>query len=108
LNISRGSPPRADTTYVENVGPEPGWLIFKTPPTELGIHPTDGPPAAEVSLMCDDIEGMVHEVNAAGASLEGGISDQGWGLLATVRLPSGAPLGVYQPRHPIAADTTLA
>jgi hypothetical protein len=28
--------------------------------------------------------------------------------LATVRLPSGAPLGVYQPRHPIAADTTLA
>jgi predicted enzyme related to lactoylglutathione lyase len=58
--------------------------------------------------MCDDIEGMVQEVNAAGASLEGGISDQGWGLLATVRLPSGAPLGVYQPRHPIAADTTLA
>jgi hypothetical protein len=30
------------------------------------------------------------------------VADRGWGLIAAIRLPSGADLGIYQPRHPIA------
>jgi catechol 2,3-dioxygenase-like lactoylglutathione lyase family enzyme len=26
--------------FVEDAGPEPGWLIFSTGPSELGVHPT--------------------------------------------------------------------
>ena len=58
--------------------------------------------------MCDDIEATVEEITARGVTVEGAISDQGWGLLATVRLPGGGPLGVYQPRHPVAANATVA
>ena len=27
-------------------------------------------------------------------------SDQGWGLLAAIRLPDGSEFPIYQPRHP--------
>ena len=85
-----------------------GWLIVALPPAEIAVHPTEGSSRQELYLMCDDIEATVQEVTAKGATVEGGISDQGWGLLATVRLPSGGPLGVYQPRHPVAAHATGA
>ncbi len=32
------------------------------------------------------------------------ISDQGWGLLTAIALPGGVELGLYQPRHPTAAQ----
>ena len=85
-----------------------GWLIMALPPAEIAVHPTEGSPRQELYLMCDDIEAKVREVTANGATVEGAISDQGWGLLATVRLPSGGPLGIYQPRHPLAANATGA
>ena len=34
------------------------------------------------------------------------ISDQGWGLLTAISLPGGMELGLYQPRHPTAAQPT--
>src|SRR5215217_9685163 len=32
-----------------------GWLIFKLPPAEVAVHPTDGAPRHEFYLMCDDL-----------------------------------------------------
>lgn len=29
---------------VEDPGSGEGWLIFETPPSELGVHPTEGAP----------------------------------------------------------------
>ena len=79
-----------------------GWLIFKLPPAEVAVHPTDGPPVNELYLMCDDLAGFLAEIEAKGVEVADGPSDQGWGVLASIRLPSGAALGVYQPRHPVA------
>src|SRR5688572_25227910 len=28
--------------HVDAGGPEPGWLIFRTGPSEVGVHPTSG------------------------------------------------------------------
>ena len=79
-----------------------GWLIVALPPAEIAVHPTRDAPKHELYLMCDDIEGTVSELTANGVTV-GDISDEGWGRLATLLLPSGGSLGVYQPRHPIAA-----
>jgi catechol 2,3-dioxygenase-like lactoylglutathione lyase family enzyme len=79
-----------------------GWLIFKLPPAEVAVHPTDGPPVHEMYLMCDDLAGLLAEMGARGVEVAKPPSDQGWGVLAALRLPSGAELGVYQPRHPVA------
>lgn len=80
-----------------------GWLILALPPAEVAVHPTDGPPQHELYLMCDDIEATVADLTARGVAVEGGVSDQGWGLLTTIRLPGGGALGLYEPRHPVAA-----
>jgi hypothetical protein len=83
-----------------------GWLIVALPPAELAVHPTDGAPKQELHLMCDDIDKTVSDLTARGVTFEGGVRDQGWGLWTSIQLPSGGTVGLYQPRHPIAAGTT--
>lgn len=90
------------TTTVDAGG---GWFILALPPAEVAVHPTDGPPQHELYLLCDDIEATHAALVARGVVVESGISDQGWGRLITLRLPSGGRLGVYEPRHPVAAGS---
>jgi predicted enzyme related to lactoylglutathione lyase len=84
---------------VEDGGSEPGWLIFALPPAELGVHPTDGDPVAELHLMCNDIGASVAELRADGVEITGPVEDRGYGLVTGIRLPSGATIGLYEPRH---------
>ncbi len=79
-----------------------GWLIFKLPPGEVAVHPADGP-SHELYLMCDDVTATVEQLAAKGVTC-GEISDQGWGLLTSIRLPGGGDLGLYEPRHPKATE----
>jgi predicted enzyme related to lactoylglutathione lyase len=89
--------------HVDAGGPEPGWLIFKTPPGEVAVHPTDGAPTTELHLMCEDIAATVAELRAAGAAVTDP-ENRGWGISAELTLPGGGTLGVYQPRHATAFD----
>src|ERR1022692_2830208 len=86
-----------------------GWLIFKTGPSELGVHPAldggDARPASthhEISLMCDDIEQTVAELRAKGAEFAGGITAAGFGLTTMLEVPGAGQMMLYQPRHPLA------
>jgi catechol 2,3-dioxygenase-like lactoylglutathione lyase family enzyme len=76
-----------------------GWLIFALPPAEVAVHPTDGPPRHELFLMCDDLDATLADLAAKGVASTRG-PDEGWGRLASLRLPSGADLALYQPLHP--------
>jgi catechol 2,3-dioxygenase-like lactoylglutathione lyase family enzyme len=91
-----------DHLGLANVDAGDGWLIFKLPPAEIAIHPTDGPPKHELYFMCDDIESTLAKLVAEGAEISAPVSDQGWGRLAEIRLPSGTTLSIYEPRHPVA------
>jgi catechol 2,3-dioxygenase-like lactoylglutathione lyase family enzyme len=99
-----------DVLGFANVDAHGGWLIFKMPPAELGIHPTatDDPGAPsglhELYLMCDDIEATVPELEAKGVVFTGGIDDAGFGRLTHLQVPGGGRLGLYEPRHPTAFD----
>jgi catechol 2,3-dioxygenase-like lactoylglutathione lyase family enzyme len=81
-----------------------GWLIFKLPPAEIAVHPTDGLGKHEFYLMCDDIEQTLTELTAKGVTISQPVSNQGWGRLASIRLHSGADLSIYQPLHTTAYD----
>ncbi|WP_131736458.1 VOC family protein [Actinomadura roseirufa] len=81
-----------------------GWLVFKLPPAELAAHPTEGAPRHEFYLMCDDIQATLADLTARGVHVDVPVSDQGWGLLAAIRLPSGGELPIYEPHHPTAKD----
>jgi len=71
------------------------------PPSEIALHPAESNGKHELYLMCDDVEVEVARLVSKGVEC-GPISDQGWGLLSTIRLPGGGDLGFYQPRHPLA------
>jgi catechol 2,3-dioxygenase-like lactoylglutathione lyase family enzyme len=81
-----------------------GWLIFKLPPAEVAVHPTDGEVKHEFYLMCDDIETTLAMLTAKGVEVSRPITSAGWGSRASIRLPSGSELSLYQPRHPVAYD----
>jgi hypothetical protein len=49
--------------------------------------------------MCDDIHATLDELRSKGVEVASEVSDQGWGLLAAIRMPDGAELPIYQPRH---------
>ena len=90
----------AEVLGLSSVDAGPGWLIFALPPAELAVHPTDGGPRHELYLMCDDIQATLAELRDKGVEVARDVTDQGWGLLAAIRLPDGGELPIYEPRHP--------
>jgi predicted enzyme related to lactoylglutathione lyase len=80
-----------------------GWLIFKLPPAELGVHPTDGGGYASntmrLSFICDDIEATVRDLTAKGVEVLSGPTDAGYGVFATLKVPGGVTVDIYTPRH---------
>jgi catechol 2,3-dioxygenase-like lactoylglutathione lyase family enzyme len=80
-----------------------GWLIFKLPPAEAAVHPEDeGQPRHELYLMCNDLAATLAQLRARGVRVSEEANQPRWGLLGSVTLPSGAQLGIYEPRHPVA------
>jgi catechol 2,3-dioxygenase-like lactoylglutathione lyase family enzyme len=75
-----------------------GWLIFKLPPSEVAVHPSDENDLHEFYLMTDDLEIEIRALQKAGARCDA-ISQQSWGRATRIQLPGGGALGLYEPRH---------
>jgi len=92
-----------------------GWLIFKAPPSEMAVHPLDanddfGQMHAEqrmlgvvLYLMCPDVHAEVKALEAKGVMCSK-ITDAGWGITTSIKLPSGGHIGLYQPKHALAYE----
>jgi hypothetical protein len=78
-----------------------GWLIFRLPPSELGVHPSDAP-SHQFSLMCDDITQTMQELRGRGIEFTGAPEDMNFGFGTTMVLPGGCEVLLYEPRHPTA------
>ena len=81
-----------------------GWLIFKLPPAEVAVHPTGGEPAHEFYLMCDNLESTLAVLAEKGTEIAEPVTNERWGSRASIKLPSGSTLTIYQPWHPVAYD----
>jgi catechol 2,3-dioxygenase-like lactoylglutathione lyase family enzyme len=90
--------------FVEDPGSSPGWLIFKLPPAELGVHPSGGATKHEICLMCDDIETTIAELEEKGIEFRGIPVEEDFGITTTMVLPGGVELLLYQPKHARAID----
>lgn len=95
----------ADVLDLRSVDAGGGWLIFALPPAELAVHPAEGAGRHELYLMCDDIRATLAELRAKGVEVARDVTDQGWGLLAAIRLPDGGEFPIYQPRHLLPRQT---
>lgn len=83
-----------------------GWLIFKTGPSELGVHPSDhgGGQHHQISLMCDDITSTVDDLRQRGVEFSQDVRDDGFGMTAMFVVPGAGEMMLYEPRHPSAYD----
>jgi predicted enzyme related to lactoylglutathione lyase len=86
-----------------------GWLIFRTGPSELAVHPGrwehegragSAEQVFDVSLMCDDLEATIEELSAKGAEFTGAAQQHPWGVAVQLRVPGTRhQLTVFQPRY---------
>lgn len=85
-----------------------GWLIFKTGPSELGVHPSSWEHQGEagstdqrfdVSLMCDDLMQTMADLAAKGAEFVGDVKDQGWGTTVRLKVPGAGEITLYEPKY---------
>lgn len=82
-----------------------GWLIFQTPPSEVGVHPAEGNAGTHaVSFLCDDIHKTIAELRAKGVDVDPEPATHRYGIVTMMHLPGGCNVQLYQPLHPIAAD----
>ena len=111
--------PEADRTFFRDVLGLPhvdvghGWLIFKMPPAEAAVHPSDGEEekvhgghhllGSVLYLMTDDLDAEIKSLAGKGVKCTE-VTEAPWGFKTTVRLPSGGEIGLYQPKHPLAIN----
>jgi catechol 2,3-dioxygenase-like lactoylglutathione lyase family enzyme len=87
-----------DVLRFDHVDVGHGWLIFKLPPAEMAVHPSDDNDRHELYFMCDDVEAAVKTLQANGAACAP-FTEQGWGKSTRFTLPGGGAVGLYEPRH---------
>jgi catechol 2,3-dioxygenase-like lactoylglutathione lyase family enzyme len=80
-----------------------GWLIFALPPAEVACHPGDENDQHQLYLMCEDLNQIMAALNAKGIHCSE-VQEPPWGSLTSITLPGGGQLGLYQPKHPTAAN----
>lgn len=101
--------PAADREFFQDVLRYPhvdaggGWLIFKLPPAEVAIHPSDSAVEHELYLMCDDLAETMADLRANGVEFDD-VTEARWGRLTRFRLPGGSAVGLYEPLHPRATE----
>lgn len=85
-----------------------GWLIFRTGPSEMGVHPSswehEGTTGGtdqrfDLSFMCDDLAATMADLESKGAEFTGPPTDQGWGVAVGVKVPGAMEITLYEPRY---------
>jgi len=86
-----------DVLELPNIDVGGGWLIFRLPPSEMAVHPSEGN-SHELYLICDSIDATVAHIRSCGFECSDPF-DASWGRATGVTLPGGGKLGIYESRH---------
>jgi hypothetical protein len=75
-----------------------GWLVFKLPPAELGVHGGQTNDVHQLYLVSDELDAEIARLAAKGVHCSAP-TQAGWGRMTSIPLPGGGQLGLYEPRH---------
>ena len=75
-----------------------GWLIFKLPPSELGIHGGERNDFHQLYLMCDDLDAEIARLAGKKVACSE-VKSANWGRFTGVPLPGGGTIGLYEAHH---------
>ena len=91
-----------DVLRFRHVDAGDGWLIFALPPSEVAVHPVKSlkeEGGHSLFLMCDDLEATMSLLRKKRVKSRV-VGNERWGKVAVIKLPSGAEIGLYEPKHP--------
>lgn len=97
--------------YVSDEVPEgdPEWLIFRTGPSEVGVHPTSAKDSSfraerhhSITLMCDDLDATMADLVSRGAEFATEPVDESFGRIVFMKVPGADDILLYEPRHAVA------
>ena len=95
---------KADRAFLRDVLELPcvdsggGWLIFKLPPAEMGVHGHDQNDFHQLYLICDDLDATIARLAEKGVTCSEPMTAS-WGRATSVPLPGGGKIGVYEAHH---------
>lgn len=75
-----------------------GWLVFDLPEADMGCHPSQEV-FHQISFYCDDLQATVAELKEREVEFTSDITDQGFGLVTTFRMPGELEVTLYQPHY---------
>ena len=87
-----------DVLEISCVDPGGGWLIFKLPPAELGVHGGEQNDHHELYFMNEDLDAAIKTLAAKGVTCPEPYAAS-WGRATSVPLPGGGKIGLYEPRY---------
>jgi hypothetical protein len=90
-----------DVLGFQSVDAGHGWLIFALPPVEVAVHPAEESNRQELYLMCDDLKAEMAALREKGVHCSS-VQEARRVSITKILLPSGAEIGLYQPKHPTA------
>jgi catechol 2,3-dioxygenase-like lactoylglutathione lyase family enzyme len=93
-----------DVLQFSSVDAGHGWLIFAMPRFEVAFHDSEKNDEHELFFMCDDIVATLRDLKSKRVKVSD-VSEQRWGKLATLTLPGGGKIGLYEPNHPTPSTT---
>ena len=103
--VSEGARGDAGVGGAGTGGTDPAeWLIFRSGPSELGVHPTregdwSAPRHHSLTLTCDDLDATMAELAGRGAQFSGEPRELGFGRAVMMAVPGADDLMLYQPAH---------
>jgi catechol 2,3-dioxygenase-like lactoylglutathione lyase family enzyme len=87
-----------DTVGLPCIDSGGGWLIFKLPPAELGVHGGERNDVHQLYLQCDDLDSEIARLAGAGVQCSEPFTAS-WGRATSIPLPGGGKLGLYEASH---------
>ena len=76
-----------------------GWLIYKLPPAEMGVHGGEQNDVHHLYFMTESLDDAIAQLAARGVQCAEPFTAS-WGRATSVPLPGGGKIGLYEPRHP--------
>jgi hypothetical protein len=87
-----------DVLEIPSIDSGGGWLIFKLPPTEMGVHGGENNDFHQLYFMTDDLDATVASLAGKGVECDAP-REASWGRFTGVPLPGGGKIGLYEARH---------
>ena len=75
-----------------------GWLIFKLPPAQLGVHGGERNDVHELYFICDNLDATIAKLASKEVTC-GEVRTASWGRATSIPLPGGGKLGLYEAHH---------